>query len=208
MAVFAYFNMDKMAPKVKVVAKELNASKLKILTEKDLETLPKKAPSAANNFSQADSGCYKWGNFSSTNIATAQVILVNLGLQADVNQESVQKQDRRFWIYYPPFRTAALAQQKADEIKALGVDELHIVQDSQWRHAISFGLFAEEAHAITLLRQLKSKGVKNAKKSLRNQGKALASLLVKDVNAEAALMLYKIQPEFVGTSVTPVTCPV
>lgn len=204
---FAYFNTNMLTPKVKVVHKALNADKLKILAEKDLQILPKKA-ARANSLSQADSGCYKWGNFSSANIATAQVILVNFGLQADVNKESVQKQDRRFWIYYPPLRTAALAQKKANEIKALGIDELHIVQDSEWRNAISFGLFVEESHAITLLQKLKSKGVKNAKKSLRSQGKALASLLVKAVNAEAALQLYKIQPEFVGTSVTPVTCPV
>jgi hypothetical protein len=135
------------------------------------------------------------------------VVLVRLGLQSSINQEKSDNEDRRFWVYYPPLKTAELAQVKAAEIKEMGVDELFIVQDSQWRNAISFGLFQDEQLASALLSDLTAKGVKGATKALRSPGKSLSSLLVKNVNAGAALELQKIKPEFVGTDITPAACP-
>ena len=89
----------------------------------------------------------------------------------------------------------------------MGVDELFIVQDSQWRNAISFGLFQDEQLASALLSDLTAKGVKGATKALRSPGKSLSSLLIKEVNAGAALELQKIKPEFVGTDITLAACP-
>jgi hypothetical protein len=152
--------------------------------------------------------CYKWGNFTKTNLPAAQVVLVRLGLQSDVKQEQTDNEDRRFWVYYPPLKTAELAQEKAVEIKAMGVEELFIVQDSQWRNAISFGLFQDEQLASALLSDLLEKGVKGATKALRSPGKSLNSLLIKSVTAGAALELNKIKPEFVGTEIEPAACPV
>jgi hypothetical protein len=87
------------------------------------------------------------------------------------------------------------------------VEELFIVQDSQWRNAISFGLFQDEQLASNLLSELQAKGVKGATKALRSPGKSLSSLLVKAVSAQVALELQKIKPEFVGTELTPAACP-
>jgi hypothetical protein len=156
---------------------------------------------------QSATSCYKWGNFTKTNLPAAQVVLVRLGLQSEANQEASAQEDRRFWVYYPPLKSAELAQQKAAEIKALGVQELFIVQDSQWRNAISFGLFQDEQLASSLLNDLQAKGVKGVTKALRSPGKTLSSLLIKAVSAEAALELHKIKPEFIGTDLMRAACP-
>ncbi len=132
---------------------------------------------------------------------------MRLGLQAEVNPEPIEQQDKRFWVYYPPLKNTELARQKAEEIKALGVEELYIVQDSQWRNAISFGLFSDEQLASSLLTSLQEKGVKGATKALRSPGKSLSSLLIKAVTSDAALELHKIKPEFVGTDLAPTACP-
>jgi hypothetical protein len=118
----------------------------------------------------------------------------------------VSREDRRFWVYYPSLKSADLAQKKADEIRALGVSELFIVQDSQWRNSISFGLFQDEHLASALLSDLQAKGVKGATKALRNVGKGLSSILIKGVSAETALELQKVKPEFVGTELEPAAC--
>jgi len=210
-ALFAYFNAA--VPKAEIANKEISPEKLKILSAKDLETMPKKVVSPPEVIAEptavavAAASCYKWGNFTSTNLPSAQVVLVRLGLQAEVNQEPIQQQEKRFWVYYPPLRTAELAQQKAEEIKALGVEELYVVQDSQWRNAISFGLFSDEQLASSLLTSLQEKGVKGATKALRNPGKTHSSLLIKAVTPETALELHKIKPEFVGTELAPAACP-
>ena len=217
----AYFNMDLIVPKPAVVDHSIQPEKLKVLSEKELEAMPKKnaqpaisAPPPAAQVSvqtaeqatQAPTNCYKWGNFTKTNLPSAQVVLVRLGLQSVVNQEAVAQVDKRFWVYYPPLKSAALAQQKAAEIKALGINELFIVQDSQWRNAISFGLFQDEQLATNLLIELQAKGVKGVTKALHNPGKSLTSLFIKAVSADAASELQKIKPEFVGTELVSVAC--
>lgn len=199
-ALWGYFNMDKITPKVKVVHKEVNPEKLKLLMDADFDTLEKKTFVARPLMN-----CYKWGRFTSNNLAAAQEVIQRLGLEAELIEET-PKQDRRFWIYYPPLPTPERAKEKAEEIKRLGVDELYIVQDAQWRNAISFGLFNEEQLADSLLKNLKAKGVRYAVKSVRNQGSATSSLLAKSVTAELAVELYNIRPEFIGTDVTSVAC--
>ena len=207
-----YFNLDVIAPKPPMADRSIQPEKLKILSQADLDAIPQKVAQAAAEPSpvvavDAPSSCYKWGNFTKTNLPAAQVVLVRLGLQSDVNQEQVAAEDRRFWVYYPPLKSAELAQQKAEEIRAMGVSELFIVQDSQWRNAISFGLFQDEQLASALLNDLLAKGVKGATKALRSPGKSLNSLLIKAVSSSAALELHKIKPEFVGTELAPAACP-
>ena len=211
LGLFAYFNFDKIVPPQVVQTKEITPEKLKILSQQELEAMPKKEVPPPAEVQQAAptvavTSCYRWGNFSATNLPAAQVVLVKLGLQGTVHQETVAQQDRRYWVYYPPLKSAELAKQKAEEIKALGVEELFIVQDSQWRNAISFGLFAEEELASKLLTDLQAKGVKGATKALRNPGKGLSSLLIQDVTVENALELQKVKPEFVGTEIVPAAC--
>ena len=210
----AYFNMDLIAPKPASADRSIQPEALKILSEKDLEAMQKVVASAPELVTQASApvvqepiSCYKWGNFTKTNLPAAQVVLVRLGLQSVISQEAGAREDRRFWVYYPPLKSAALAQKKADEIRTMGVDELFIVQDSQWRNAISFGLFQEEQLATALLNDLLAKGVKGATKALRSPGKSLSSLYVKAVSSDAALELQKIKPEFVGTELEPAACP-
>lgn len=204
-ALLVYFNMDTFIPKAEVVRQEVNPEKLKLLKDADFETLEKKNKEFVAN-KPADS-CYKWGKFTPANLAAAQSVIERLGLESELVQDFGTQQASRFWVYYPPLATAELAQIKAAEIKNLGVDELYIVQDSTWRYAISFGLFNEESLATNLLRELKAKGVKNAVKSLRSNGRATSSLIAKSVSSEAAVELYKVRPEFLGTEVTPVPCP-
>jgi hypothetical protein len=208
----AYFNLDLIAPKPAAADRSIQPEKLKILSVKALEAMPKKEaqtvpPEAAPVLaSGASTSCYKWGSFTKSNLPAAQVVLVRLGLQSEVNQEASAQEDRRFWVYYPPLKSADLAQQKAAEIKAAGVDEIFIVQDSQWRNAISFGLFQDEQLASNLLSDLQAKGIKGATKALRSPGKSLSSLLIKAVGADTALELHKIKPEFVGTDLVPAAC--
>ena len=209
--VLVYFNLDVIAPKPVVSNQAINAEKLKVLSAKEIESMPmRQAPApvvvAADSAPAPAATCYKWGNFTKTNLPSAQVVLVRLGLQGKVNQESVTGQDRRFWVYYPPLKNTQLAQQKAEEIRAMGVDDLFIVQDSQWRNAISFGLFNEEQLASNLLVSLQQKGVKGATKALRNPGNALSSLLINGVTDAAAFELHKVKNEFLGTELSPAAC--
>lgn len=204
----AYFNLDIIAPKPAQTNAQINPEKLKILDQQALEAMPRKiaAITVAPVVETQATSCYEWGNFTASNLPSAQVALAKLGLVGVAKQADTTKADRRFWVYYPPLKNAQLAQQKADEIKALGVGEIFVVQDSQWRHAISFGLFQDEKLATNLLNDLQTRGVKGATKALRSPGKNISSLLVKAVTPEAALELQKVSPEFVGSELKVAAC--
>ncbi|MES2636000.1 MAG: sporulation protein [Pseudomonadota bacterium] len=207
-SLLVYFNIDVIAPKPIVVTKEIAPEKLKILDQLALEAMPKKAPilPATPALDVSATSCYEWGNFTASNLPSAQVALVKLGLSGTPKLADPPQADKRFWVYYPPLKNARLAQEKANEIKALGVGEIFIVQDSQWRHAISFGLFQDEKLATNLLNDLLARGVKGATKALRSPGKNISSLLIKDVTPGVALELQKISPEFVGSELRVAAC--
>ncbi len=205
----AYFNLDVIAPKPSEIRPAINPEKLKILDQKALEAMPKKVPASpvVAAIETSDTSCYEWGNFTASNLPSAQVALVKLGLSSIAKQSEPPQMGRRFWVYYPPLKNAKLALEKAAEIQAMGVGEIFIVQDSQWRHAISFGLFQDEKLATNLLNDLQAKGVKGATKALRSPGRNISSLLIKAVTPEVALELQKISPEFVGSELRVAACP-
>jgi hypothetical protein len=210
LVLLAYFNIDLIAPMPVTANKAISPEKLKILSQIELDAMPKKVvdvvPVAAE-LPIAETSCYEWGNFTASNLPSAQVALVKLNLKAEIKQAATPQADRRFWVYYPPLKNAQLALDKAEEIRAFGVGELFIVQDSQWRNAISFGLFQDEQLATNLLNDLKAKGVKGATKALRSPGKNISSLLIKEVTPDLALALQKITPEFLGSELKPAVCP-
>ena len=213
LAVLIYFNLDLITPKQTITFQPINPEKLKILTQQELITMPKKVKTESTDLTVVDNtvneakSCYEWGSFTANNLPAAQVALVKLNLKNVTQQTTTIVNDRRFWIYYPPLKSAQLAQLKAAELSSLGVTELFVVQDSQWRNAISFGLFQDEQLATNLLNDLQTKGVKGVTKALRNPGKNNLSLLITEVGTQAAFELQKITPEFLGTELKLSACP-
>lgn len=213
LAILIYFNLDLITPKQTITFQPINPEKLKILTQQELSALPKKVKTESTDLTVVDNtvneakSCYEWGSFTANNLPAAQVALVKLNLKNVTQQTTTIVNDRRFWIYYPPLKSAQLAQLKAAELSSLGVTELFVVQDSQWRNAISFGLFQDEQLATNLLNDLQTKGVKGVTKALRNPGKNNLSLLITEVGTQAAFELQKITPEFLGTELKLSACP-
>ncbi len=212
-AILIYFNLDLIAPKQTSPFEPINPEKLKILSQLELSAMPKKLKTESTDLTVVDNtanepkSCYEWGSFTANNLPAAQVALVKLNLKNVTQQTTTIVNDRRFWIYYPPLKSAQLAQLKAAEISALGVTELFVVQDSQWRNAISFGLFQDEQLATQLLNDLQAKGIQGVTKALRNPGKNNLSLLITEVGAQVADELQKITPEFLGTELKLSACP-
>jgi hypothetical protein len=224
-SLLAYFNTDVLlpsAPRAAMVA--IQPEKISILTQQQVDALPSKgtAPSAVAAISpptveatvaanampvtaSANTACYEWGIFSAANLTGAQSAVSNLSLQAAVKEQS-SLEAKRFWVYKPPLKSAEAAQAKALELKALGVNELYVVQEAKWKNAISFGIFEDEQLATNLLNELKAKGVKEVFKALRNQGKGHASLQFSKLTAAEVLALKKLKPDFPEADVKEVSC--
>lgn len=176
----------------------LNAAKITLL--------PAGQPQPAAEPEESPPVCMVWGNFGAREQERAQQALATQPF-ADSVQVQPAEETRKYWIYLPPFKSKAEAQKKAEELKSLEVGDLFVVQeDSQWRHAISLGIFVTEAAAAKHLAQLRAKGVKGLKMRARASGKQ-ANLLVSAHGRQAAAELAKIAEDFPGSEVREVVCP-
>lgn len=213
----------------------LHPEKIQLVSTKELESWPKKAggaepaADAAATTTTADAApandatatpaanlpsatppvenallCYQWGSFSPKNLPRARNVLTKLSLQNEVKQ--AENTDAvRYWVYIPPKKTLEQAQSKVEELKGLGVEDLFIVQDPQWRLAISLGLFKDEALANKRLEDLKSRGVISAIKGVRNQ-KGQSSLLINKMSKDMVSEIQKLEPDFPGSELKQVDC--
>lgn len=226
LSLLAYFNLDRILPNTKkATMAAIHPEKISVLSQQQIQALPKKVtelptPAEMSTTSvdatiaekstiatptPAANTCYEWGVFSTDKVTGAQIAASNLSLQAKVKEQTLLEA-KRYWVYKPPLKSAEAAQAKALELNALGVDELFVVQDSKWKNAISFGVFEDEKLAISLLKELKAKGVKDVVKALRNQGKGHASLLFSELTAEKVAELKKLKPEFPEADLKAVSC--
>lgn len=206
LGLLAYFNQDRFLPATPQLKQaEITPEKITVLNQKQIDALPKKVVEVIAPPPPAVT-CIEWGIFSTASLANAQSAIASLSLLATVKEQTSQEA-KRFWVYKPPLKTIEEAQAKAEELKALGVEELFVVQEPKWKNAISFGVFEDEKLALKLLQELKAKGVKDAVKALRNQGKGHASLLLNKLTDTDVAALRRLNPEFPQTELKEVSCP-
>lgn len=209
---FGYFKLNASHP-VGIVAghEAIQADKLKILTAEELSALPKKpaptpaAPTPDPQPMPVQTACYEWGSFSTGNLSRARNILEKFAVESILRQTTSQEA-KRYWVYIPPLANAEKAQAKMDEVRALGIEETFIVQEPQWRNAISFGVFKDEKLATKLLDDLHGRGVKTAIKGLRNHESGQSSFYIKNVPDEVAGEIDKLRPDFSGSELKKVAC--
>jgi len=211
LALLAYFNLGYILPgKPEIKLAELSPEKIKVLSQDELDSLPKREASAPVVDTPAPAPapvatCFEWGVFSDSNIANAQKALDKLSLQASTKEQS-SEQPKRFWVYKAPAKTLAEAQKRAAEYKALGIEDLFVVQEEKWKNAISFGIFEDEKLATKLQHELQAKGVKNVEKTLRNQGKSHYSLILANLTENDSAEIKKLKPNFPAAELKEVSC--
>ena len=205
---YAYFNRTLFlpAPASQQLA-EIEPEKVVIFNPQQIEALPKKAAVAppALILDPIVTTCHEWGVFTGANQTRAEQAIKALGLSFTVTPQS-SSQAKRFWVYRQPLPNAEAAQAKVVELKALGVEDLFVVQEPKWKFAISFGVFEDEQLATKLLNDLKAKGVKNVTKSIRNQGKEAASFKIMGLTESNLQAVEKLQPDFPEATLNEVGC--
>ena len=207
-----YFNLDVIAPTpVTNVKVDISPEKMKLLSLAEVEAMPKRQtaePQAAPTqvASNEPTACYEWGSFEPAKLSEVLTVVNALSIKYNVVQQTSQ-QAVRYWVYKPPLPTAEAAQAKAEELKALGIEEFFVVQESKWRNAISFGVFRDEQLATNLMNDLRHRGVREVVKSVRNQGDGNSTLMLEGVTGTLLEQLKKNQPDFPDSEIKDVACP-
>lgn len=211
---FIYFNIDVIAPpQPSAVKPDMQPEKMKVLTPAEVEAMPKRqetvtatpASTSAPVVNEA-TACYEWGIFEPAKLNDVVTVVNALSIKHQVVQQSSQEAVR-YWVYKPPLPNDAAAQEKADELKTLGIEDFFVVQEPKWRNAISFGVFRDEQLATNLVNDLRHRGVREVVKSVRNQGNGHSTLVLQGVTHTLLAQLKKNQPDFPGTAIKEATCP-
>jgi len=147
--------------------------------------------------------CLEWGAFAGDDIARAQSALARFDLSDKVAQRAAGESG--WWVFIPPLKTKAEADKKAGEARALGVEDLYVVQDnSAQRFAISLGAFKTEEAANNYLAQLRQKGVRSAAAAPR--GVKSMTFVIRDPGDAVTARLAELKVEFPGAALRAAAC--
>lgn len=207
---FGYFELSKPLDSGTQAGHEsIQPEKMQVLTPQQVETMPKPAAaiSAEPPVSQAleQLSCYEWGSFPGKRIGRARDVVDRLGLDAQVqviaNQEAI-----RYWVYIPPLKSFQEAQARNEALHRLGIENTFIVQDAQWKNAISFGVFKDEALATRLAEAMRSRGVTDVTKTVRNQEGKQFVLAIRNISDVTAEEIQRLKPDFPYSELKRVEC--
>jgi hypothetical protein len=191
------------------IHQQLYAEKIKLLNPKEAVTGTLLKPAVKLENTQVIAklpACLEWGTFSGTELARAQDALDKLQLGDKLSQRS-SEETVSYWVYIPPLGSKKDAEKKISELKASGVTDYFLVQDGQWKNAISLNLFKNEELARKYLAELQTKGVKSAVIGERGHQGKRTLFQIRDSGNTLANKLTELQRDFPGTELKAVDCP-
>jgi len=190
---------------------EVGADKIKVLKASGKSAPDRIAPAArgapATTATAAPTACIEWGIFAGPAIARADTALARLELPPEKVERTVTDAGG-YWVYVPPLKTKPETDRKVGELKALGVADFFIVQDTgQWRNAISLGIFRTEEAAQGYLARLKERGVRSAVAERRDNFLKQTAFLVREPDEALVARLATLQQDFPGSELKATQCP-
>jgi hypothetical protein len=176
------------------LSRQIDPAKLRILSEKDLAALEPPKPGARS--------CVEWGAFTLAVAPRAEQALEPLALGTRLGSRR-SEETAGWWVFIPPPKNGkAGAQKTVEELKALGLDDFHVMQEEgRMRWAISLGVFSTEGAANARLEVALAKGVRGAEAGPRETPVTKVSFQVQDADAATRAKLAEIAQQFPGTDV-------
>jgi hypothetical protein len=184
------------------VGRQIDPDKLRIVRPSESAATPssaRSAPSPAALLAASSSSCVEWGSFTLTDAPRAEKALEPLALGDRLAQRRTEE-TASWWVFIPPQPNRQTALRKAAELKALGVDDYFVVADeSEFRWAVSLGVFRNEDAAQGRLASLRERGVRSAQLGSREAHVPKVWLQVKGVDAALETRLKELARQVEGS---------
>jgi len=110
----------------------------------------------------AHENCLIWGKFYEEQIQYAQTVLSELFPELLYSLEE-SGDTVMFWLYIPPFSNKEAANREINKLRNLGIVSFRVKDETQWKNAISLGMFYDQNDALRQLREAEKKGITNAR---------------------------------------------
>lgn len=178
---------------------QINPEKMKLLKAGAAASASRREKAAAVPGTEA---CLEWSGFGADDVARAAAALAKFELGDKLVQRDTSD---GYWVYIPPLKSKAEADKKTAELKSLGIGEFYVVQDSsQWRFAVSLGIFKTEEAAGNYLAQLKQKGVRSA--VVRPRGTPSSVFVIRDPGDAIAAKIAELKSDFPNAQLKAAAC--
>lgn len=158
-------------------------------------------PGTLASRAQANAVCLEWSGIPLEDSARARVALENAGLRDKILQREVGD---RYWVYVPLLKAQADADKKIADLKARGIADFAIVQDSAQSRAIALGDFPTAEAANAYLLQLREKGLRTAAAGMRSA--RAASFVIRDPGAAMAAKIAEMKADFPAAQLKVTSC--
>jgi hypothetical protein len=112
--------------------------------------------------------CLRWEHLDVANADRLELFVKENFANLSSRRQLIAGEGSSWWVFIPPLPGKAEAEKKAAELRQLGIGDYFIIQDnSSNRFAISLGVFSSEKGGNERLAEVKAKGVRSAKLTVR-----------------------------------------
>ena len=205
-----YFGAGRASEEPQLMEQQLNPQAIRLLRADQVAALAaervKQTPERVKSPPKVTlAACLELGAFGLGDAARVQQALEPLGLGSRLSQRRAEEV-ASYWVFMPPQRNRQAANQKAAELRKLGVEDFFIVQeDPNFRFAISLGVFKTEEAARARLAELRTKGVRTARVGPRETSVQKVYFAVREVPDALVSRLNDLRQSFAGSELKD--CP-
>jgi hypothetical protein len=140
--------------------------------------------------------CAEFGAFNPEEAGRFSARLAALSLGERVSRRSVREITSHM-VYIPSMGDREGAENKAAELRQLGVSDFFIIQnEGSLRWGISLGVFKQEEAARTHLARLRAQGVRSARIGARSSPSNLVAFQLRELDAGARAAVEQIRKAF------------
>jgi hypothetical protein len=150
--------------------------------------------------------CLKWGRLLGPDLQQARAEISKIEFKQSHFIEVSKGEVVVHWVYVPPFSTAQETARQIDVLNELAVPYLHIQEnrDNPWHDTISLAMMYEENAAISLVNDLKNKGVTRATNS--EQRLEQFEFVVRDPSTQISKQLEELARQFPNAQLEITEC--
>lgn len=192
---------------------QVAAERIRVLTDREVQQLEKRAGEAKTAAApglvplqpEATVACVEIGEFvNDAQLARLRDRLAALKL---TDRASEQTRERPGWylVYLPPEKTLSDAEQRAEQLRAQGLQDLVVYKEGALHFAIGVGSFRDRDLARKQAAQLERRGIKGARVA-DNPGTVRSTrVVIRGADAAAIQQLENAQKDFPQQKLQPCT---
>lgn len=147
------------------------------------EASPAPVPAPANDdvlataVASADKVCLHWDAMQEQDANRLAMALEGKVEGFSLESREASADSTGWWVFIPPLPDKAAADKKAAELRQLGISDYFVIQEAgPNRLAVSLGVFSSEKSAQDRLAELKAKGIRSVRLTVRPGKEARVSL--------------------------------